>query len=285
MKSFLLKVLQTRVDAKGGEWLEKALRAGQAPLHLNTLLGNYTGASRRMGKRALMLNGEEAAKAASLVPGLTLDHWGADEAARALLLLSVDHLPADEYADVVVQCYENGDSREQEGWCRSLPILPGCNRFLETAVDACRTNIIPLFESIACENPYPHQHFPELNFNQLVMKALFNFLALDRIVGLEERVNPDLSRMCNDYVSEREAAGRAVPSDIWLALVPHIPVAELPRVAHYLGHKNPDHRFWAAVALGSLVHDEARNMLQARVGAEQDARVKSALEVSLVKQN
>ncbi len=178
-------------------------------------------------------------------------------------------------------CYEKGDSREQESWLRGLSLLPGCERFLDTAVDACRTNIIPLFESIACENPYPARYFPELNFNQVVMKALFNFLALERIIGLEERVNPDLSRMCNDYVSEREAAGREVPSDIWLALAPHLPVADLPRVGHYLNHENPNHRFWAATGLGASALGDARGLLAARLETERDTRVRSALEVSL----
>jgi hypothetical protein len=83
--------------------------------------------------------------------------------------------------------------------------------------DTCRTNILPLFESISCENPYPAHYFPELNFNQMVLKAMFNGIALARIVGLAGRHNAELTRMSNDYAAERTAAGRSVPADIDLA--------------------------------------------------------------------
>jgi hypothetical protein len=72
-----------------------------------------------------------------------------------------------------------------------------------------------VFEAIACENPYPAAHFPELNFNQMVLKALFTGVALERVIGLDGRVTPELARMANDYASERRAAGRSVPADIW----------------------------------------------------------------------
>jgi hypothetical protein len=86
--------------------------------------------------------------------------------------------------------------------------------FLDTAIDACRTNIIPLFEAIACENPYPAKYFPELNFNQMVLKCLFNRIAVSRIVGLESRLNEQLSRMADNYARELNAAGREVSEDI-----------------------------------------------------------------------
>ena len=95
--------------------------------------------------------------------------------------------------------------------------MPQCEQYLPQVIDACRTNILPLFESIACENPYPAAFFPERNFNQLVLKAMFNNIALARIVGLPSRKNAELARMAADYAAERTAAGRAVPADIALA--------------------------------------------------------------------
>jgi len=38
------------------------------------------------------------------------------------------------------------------------------------------------------------------------------------VVGLETRLNPELSRMARDYAAERTAAGRTVPADIALAI-------------------------------------------------------------------
>ena len=172
-----------------------------------------------MGKVALQLKPEEQARLRKLSPDLELDHWGIDEAGRAVLLLNAAaSMSADDYGRVVLQCYEFGDSREQQSWLRALSILPRCERFLSTAIDASRTNIIPLFEAIACENPYPARYFPELNFNQMVLKCMFNQIALRRIVGLESRLNQELSRMATHYAAERKAAGREVPPDIGMVM-------------------------------------------------------------------
>ena len=81
-------------------------------------------------------------------------------------------------------------------------------------LDAARADSAPLFEAIACDNPYPNSHFPTLNFDQMVMRALVGGVALDRIVGLGARVTPALVRMANDYAAERRAAGRSVPADL-----------------------------------------------------------------------
>jgi len=41
---------------------------------------------------------------------------------------------------------------------------------------------------------------------------------LERIVGLDRRANPELTRMAADYAAERRAARRPVPADIGLAM-------------------------------------------------------------------
>jgi hypothetical protein len=132
-----------------------------------------------------------------------------------LLLLAAEHLPARDLPELVEECYHRGDNRERQAIVRAMPLLPEPERFLEIGVDACRTHIQPLFEAIACENPYPAAYFPDLNFNQMVLKTLFIGVALERIAGLPGRVTPELGRMAGDYASERRAAGRSVPADIW----------------------------------------------------------------------
>jgi len=90
--------------------------------------------------------------------------------------------------------------------------------FLETALLGCRTNARRVFEAIACDNPYPERHFPELEFNQMVIKAIFREVPVSRIEGLARRNGPELRRMARDYASERRAAGRPIPSDVDLIL-------------------------------------------------------------------
>ena len=91
----------------------------------------------------------------------------------------------DAFVDDALGCFEQGDAREQQSWLRAIALLPEARSgSCRSVIDACRTNILPLFEAVACENPYPARYFPERNFNQMVLKALFNGVALARIVGL-----------------------------------------------------------------------------------------------------
>lgn len=165
------------------------------------------------------LSAAERESLAAAAPGMSFDAWTCDDGLRAALLLSLAaHVTPDDLVAIAIECYERGDSREQESWLKALPMMPHAERFLSVAVDACRTNILPLFEAIACDNPYPERYFPELHFNQLVMKSMFMGVSLSRVVGLERRVNAELSRMANDFAAERRAAGRPVPPDLGLAL-------------------------------------------------------------------
>lgn len=285
MRQWLMETVQSRADEKGRGWLEMLPEFSKAAaanaVVTNDVLGAFAGASRRLGKQALQLNAKEAEQATALMPGVKLSDWGADEVGRACLLLSLTPLPAEDYRALVLECYDQGDSREQESWLRILPLLPEPEQFLDTAIDATRTNIIPVFEAIACENPYPERTFPEGNFNQMVLKALFIGLAINRIVGLEERSNADLSRMANDYVDEREAAGRTVPTDIWYVIAPYIGPTGLERVRTYLEHDDPAHRYWAAVGLARARQGGIAESLRNRLANEEHPRVREAIETAL----
>jgi len=214
---FLRTALRTRVNSESMAWLEEAMTQA-AGGSADELLAVYTRA-RRLGRERLELTSTERRDVERLLPDLMFDQWTREDAGRAALLLARAVASGDKFADVAIDCYERGDSAEQQSWLKSTPLLPHAERLLPVVIDACRTNILPLFEAIACENPYPARHFPERNFNQLVLKALFNKVALSRIVGLPARRNLDLTRMAADYASERRAAGRPVPSDIGLAMM------------------------------------------------------------------
>jgi hypothetical protein len=135
----------------------------------------------------------------------------AAEPARVAMLLAagVDVAQLDDL-------YRHGDNEERRAILRALPLLDEPWRFVALAIEACRTSVVPIFEAIACENPYPALHFPADNFNQLVLKALFIGVSLERVVGLRTRLSPELTRMGNDYAAERRAAGRSVPADLTL---------------------------------------------------------------------
>ena len=141
--------------------------------------------------------------------------WGLDELGRALLVVAgVARLDHDEQPAWIEGLHRAGALRERQAILRALALLPEPMRFLPIALDACRTSTQPVFEAIACENPYPAAYFPEASFNQMALKAVFTGVALARILGLAGRRTPELARMAADYADERRAAGRPVPSDL-----------------------------------------------------------------------
>ncbi|HEY6177389.1 MAG TPA: EboA domain-containing protein, partial [Kofleriaceae bacterium] len=109
-----------------------------------------------------------------------------------------------------------GEVRERQAVLRVLAALPAPARFVELAIDACRTNVETVFAAIACDNDFPARHFPAPAFHHMVLKALFIGAPLARVAGLAERTSDELVRMVDAYVSERAAAGRAIPADVAL---------------------------------------------------------------------
>ena len=138
----------------------------------------------------------------------------ADACGRAALVLAaLDRLEPAAHVAFVRDLIRRGEVREREAVLRVLAAMPDPARFVELAIDACRTNVQTVFEAIACDNAYPARHFPDPAFHQLVLKALFVGAPVARIDGLAARITDELVRMVDAYASERRAAGRPVPDD------------------------------------------------------------------------
>jgi len=216
--------LGARAGEPAAAWLRAALdeiaNAGAAG---DAFARAWGAAGRRLGRLELQAGGQHG-------PPLSLPAAGfcADEYGRALLLrAALARTPADAHAPLVENLYATGELREQQAVLRALPHLAGPARHLGVAVEAVRHNATSVIAAIACDNPFPAQHFLEAAFNQMVVKCLFVGLPLDRVVGLPGRIGPELRRMVADYARERRAAGRPVPADAALVLEgvdPHAPV-------------------------------------------------------------
>ncbi len=144
-----------------------------------------------------------------------LEGWQAEQIARmAVLLAAVERISPAEQVALVETLFRTGGEQEQKAVLRSLAYLPEPGRFADLAAEATRTNVTTVLAALACENPFPAAHLPELNFNQMVLKSIFLGIDTSRVVGLETRVTPELVRMLQDYGAERRAAGRVVPADV-----------------------------------------------------------------------
>lgn len=192
------------LDAEAGAWLQSAMD----DVHANPgrLRLSFARAARRT--RATAVSGWAA-------PLGLASHFTPLHVARlSLMLQALGRLPREQGTAAIVELFRRAELGEQQSILASLPYLPDPERFVELAAEASRTNAVSVFSALACNNPFPARYMPELNFNQLVLKALFLEVPLEAIENLAERVTGELLRMVRDYGSERRAAGRSVPVDI-----------------------------------------------------------------------
>ena len=207
----LLELLALCVPETGRAWAAALTDAGAAA----RFTADFAAATRRAGQAPLALDAPARDRLRAAGVDWPLDAWGADDLARvAMLLHAADRLPPGALVALVEDANAHGDTDERRAVLLALPLLPDAARFVALAVDACRTNVRPLFEAIACDNPFPQRHFPEASFNQLVLKAVFLDVPLAHVVGLGARRGGELRRMAADYARERRAAGRPVSADL-----------------------------------------------------------------------
>lgn len=179
----------------------------------------FASAGRRLGRAAIGLAG--AARLAEIgVPWPCTS--GADECGRAaLVVIALGALAPERHLPFVRDLIRHGELREQQAVLRVLAGLPEPARFVDLAIDACRSNVASVFEAIACDNAYPAAHCPDSALHQMVLKALFIGVPVRRIVGLRGRITPELQRMVAAFASERRAAGRPIPDDIHMFSFSH----------------------------------------------------------------
>jgi len=175
---------------------------------------SFAAAPRLCGRDLLRLDESERMRLREQGVTWPVDHLTVDELARILMLVSSAAQLRGALADVALDLYTRGEMRERQAVLRALPLLPRDERLVALGVDACRTHVQPVFEAIACENPFPASTFTDPAFAQMVLKCLFTGASLGRVVGLAERTTPELARMAKAYASERRAAGRSVPEDV-----------------------------------------------------------------------
>ncbi len=243
----LRNVLGERLDARSGGWFSEQLAPlAQDPSYLMRALPM---ASRYAKRTPLGATEAERAAMQDALPGLEIGRWTELEALRVALLGALPNQDGDGFARNYEEAFRYADDGEQRALFRALPLLPGPERFAWRAGEGCRTNIVPVFESVATDSPYPVEHFDSVAWNQMCIKAIFIAAPLHRIHGLDSRLNPELARMALDLVEERRSAGRPIQPELWLCLGTHEPERALPALEQELAQGDPAGRRAAVLAL------------------------------------
>lgn len=151
-------------------------------------------------------------------PGGVLGPTLEDEARIGLLLAlsrGLDHDPG-RVATEAATLYRFGDAEERRAVLRALHLLPagGAGALLDAVADALRSNDTRLIA--AAMGPFAAEHLELDAWRHGVLKCLFVGVPLAAVAGLERRADAELGRMVTDFAAERVAAGRDVPTDVWL---------------------------------------------------------------------
>ncbi|MFB6814004.1 EboA domain-containing protein [Streptomyces sp. NPDC056347] len=141
--------------------------------------------------------------------------WSIEDAIRTRLLIQLHpHLTPTRLTDEITHRYRGGDAAERRGILHALPFLPLGPHAVHLTDDALRTNDNRLIA--AALGPYAHAHLDQYRWRQAVLKCLFTGIPLAKVAGLHERRDAELARMATAFATERRAAGRTVPADLWL---------------------------------------------------------------------
>lgn len=273
--AFLDALLTPRLSEQAQAFRAKAsaeLAAGVSRQRFAALLAL---ASRHAKRQPLALTPEEQAQAEAHLPGWTPAAWNRLELLRVSLILARPDLSEAGFAEDFEAQFPFADEGETCALYRSLPLLPQGERFVWRAAEACRTNMLSVFESVALDSPYPVKHFDEVAWKQLVVKALFLDCPLYRVSGLDTRLSAELTRMALDWAEERHSAGRDYHLGLWLCLGPHDPERVRALLEQHWPRATRLERRAMALAAGRAGQGD---WLQEATSAEPDAQVKVDLQ-------
>ncbi len=180
-------------------------------------------APRKLPKQDLIPSNEEIGQSLEIDDCWNLASWSVDQAGRSLLLLWHSQVVSHEALQRDMKLlFETGEVRELVCLYQLLPFLPSPQDYLFFATEAIRSNMRPVFISLAHGNSYPAEYLDENSFNQLILKAIFTAVSIVPIAGIVKRSNLALTNMLCDYAHERWAAKRPVCPELWFPVGCHL---------------------------------------------------------------
>jgi len=251
-KNFLIRAISKNVSTQTLKWIESVMDENQTE-RSRTLA--FSMAPRKTGKGQLSLDETEMLEAKTIRKNWRPELWTTEQATRVLILLSFFKGDGGAFKKTLDTMFLSADVGELVALYSSLPLLPNPTEFTARASEGVRTNMTSVFDAVVLNNPYPSEYLSEQAWNQMVLKAIFVGRPLYKIIGLDERRNPELARMVSDFAHERWAANRIVTPEAWRLVAPFLPNNEslLNDLKKVQGDSNPLQQQAAA-----LVMKEAR---------------------------
>ncbi len=259
--SLLETWLESRLPATQWVWLQQRLELVKNTGKARDLVISFGLIPRKLGHDSLQLTNQEIASANTARTAWDPTSWTIDSAARTLLLCEIAKSDNEKFTTAFKDLCQTAELRESICLYRGIVLYPP-SVALDTQIGVgLRSNIKAVFEAIAHYNPYPAEHFDELRWNHMVLKALFIDSTLRPIVDLDSRTNAELARILCDYAHERWAAGRHVKPELWRCVGPYATPAMLDDLSKVIQSDLTEERQAGLLALAASSAPAARSML------------------------
>lgn len=265
-------ILEPALTPEAVTWLneaEAALAEKGAP-HLAILFPQL---ARRIGRHGL--GGTQVEHEGCRVD---LGSWRACDAAGARLIAAGQ--PSDEQ---LVDLFRHGDMEERTIVLRSLALRPITAATVELLGEIQRTNTQVHFEAGGLDSNIVVRAvdagvgFDEADYQRFVLKMAFADLPIERVDDGLRFASAELSRMLQDFATEREAAGRAVWVDTYRFIGQAPTDGSLARLIGGLEHGDDNTRLAAAEGARNVGGDQLARFAAERMPRERRENVRGVL--------
>ena len=236
---YLKKMLTLALSPQELNWLDEKGEVLRQSLDIGDFHLVFSSVARCIERKTVEVNEELRQEAEAIHSGWYPFEWTTDRIVRVYVLGTYCPQEAQAAKDFIEDVFDTADMQEQVAIFSALSLLPHPEGNVKLASEGIRTNMTPVFDSVALGNPYPSQYFEEGPWNQLYLKAAFMGRPLYKIIGVSERANKDLSRIILDYAHERWAAGREVSPEIWRPTVNFLSQEHEEGLSKLLQHSDP----------------------------------------------
>lgn len=259
MQSLFKEILSETRSPEELKWLEERLNTFRTKEQHSFFNLTFTLIPRFVKKAPL--SQQSGATVTDIRKGLKINHWTADQLARAWWLLQLPSDDADVYYRNIETLFSAAEMNEQVTLYAALPLLAYPEQFKRRASEGVRTSLGLVFDAVALDNPYPSEWLEEAPWNQLVLKAFFMDKPIHRIYGLSKRNNPSLANILSDYAHERWAASRPVDPWLWNPVTPFVDEKIFPDILRLSRSQELLERKAAALVCQESPYQPARQLL------------------------
>lgn len=276
--------LDRQLDAQARAWLAEQREAlSTAPTDRQLYLA-VSLVPRKIGKADLELEAGDLEAALVARPHWRPVDWSVDQAARLALVLTAGAAEPEAFVRRMEQLFRTADVGELAAFYRGLPLYPEPEAFVARAAEGCRTNMKAVFQGVAHHNPFPAERFDEVAWNHMVLKSIFIDSPLHPIYGLDDRQNPELTRMLCDYAHERWAASRTITPELWRCTSRYATDDTITDLKRVLASADPLEQRAGALALAASPHSGAAEALADHEALRAEIETGALTWASLVRQ-